>query len=49
MTIYTRTGDDGETSLVGGSRVSKADPRVEAYGTIDEASQRRWIRACRYD
>lgn len=35
--IYTRTGDKGTTALVGGSRVSKADPRVDAYGTVDEA------------
>jgi cob(I)alamin adenosyltransferase len=34
--IYTRTGDDGETSLFGGSRVSKHAPRLDAYGTIDE-------------
>jgi cob(I)alamin adenosyltransferase len=34
--IYTRTGDDGETSLFGGSRVSKHAPRIDAYGTIDE-------------
>lgn len=34
--IYTRTGDAGETALFDGSRVSKADPRVEAYGHIDE-------------
>jgi len=34
--VYTRTGDRGSTALVGGERVSKADPRVEAYGTVDE-------------
>jgi cob(I)alamin adenosyltransferase len=36
--IYTRTGDDGETSLGSGERVSKADLRIEAYGTVDEAN-----------
>ena len=36
MKIYTRTGDAGETGLFGGGRVSKADPRVVAYGTVDE-------------
>lgn len=34
--IYTKTGDKGSTSLVGGTRVSKCHPRVEAYGTVDE-------------
>ena len=34
--IYTRTGDKGYTSLVGGKRVPKTHPRIEAYGTIDE-------------
>jgi len=36
--IYTRTGDDGTTGLVGGQRVKKSAPRIEAYGTIDETS-----------
>jgi cob(I)alamin adenosyltransferase len=34
--IYTRTGDDGTTATFGGGRVSKAHPRVEAYGAVDE-------------
>jgi cob(I)alamin adenosyltransferase len=34
--IYTRTGDAGQTGLLGGGRVSKADPRVAAYGDVDE-------------
>lgn len=36
MKIYTKTGDGGTTSLVGGRRVAKSHPRVEAYGTVDE-------------
>lgn len=36
--LYTKTGDKGQTSLVGGARVSKDSPRVECYGTIDEAN-----------
>ncbi len=36
MKIYTRTGDAGKTSLVGGKRVDKPSTRLEAYGTIDE-------------
>ena len=36
--VYTRGGDSGKTSLVGGQRVSKASTRLEAYGTVDELS-----------
>jgi len=36
MSIATQTGDTGDTSLIGGKRVSKGDARVEAYGTVDE-------------
>lgn len=36
MKIYTKTGDTGQTSLVGGTRVSKDNAQIEAYGTIDE-------------
>jgi cob(I)alamin adenosyltransferase len=36
MKIYTRTGDDGTTGVLGPGRRSKADPRIEAYGTVDE-------------
>jgi cob(I)alamin adenosyltransferase len=48
--IYTRTGDAGETSLFDGSRVSKADSRVDAYGDVDELNA--WlglVRASRID
>lgn len=38
MKIYTRTGDLGQTSLFGGSRVAKNDARIDAYGTVDELS-----------
>jgi cob(I)alamin adenosyltransferase len=36
MKIYTKTGDDGTTGLIGGSRVAKSDLRIECYGTVDE-------------
>jgi len=41
MRIYTKTGDSGDTGLFDGTRVSKADPRVEAYGAVDELNA--WI------
>lgn len=41
MKIYTKTGDGGETSYLGGTRVSKADVRLEAYGTVDELNS--WV------
>jgi cob(I)alamin adenosyltransferase len=50
MKIYTKTGDAGETGLFDGTRVSKSDPRVEAYGDIDELNA--WlgvVRAHRVD
>jgi cob(I)alamin adenosyltransferase len=36
MKIYTKTGDDGTTGLIGGGRVRKSDARIECYGTVDE-------------
>lgn len=36
MKIYTKTGDKGETGLIGGKRISKGDPRIVAYGSVDE-------------
>jgi cob(I)alamin adenosyltransferase len=36
--VYTRGGDRGETSLIGGDRVKKSAPRIEAYGTVDEVN-----------
>ena len=36
MKLYTKTGDEGQTGLIGGTRVAKNDPRLEAYGTVDE-------------
>lgn len=36
MKLYTKTGDEGQTGLIGGTRVPKNDVRIEAYGTVDE-------------
>src|SRR5690606_26816066 len=41
MKVYTKTGDQGETSLFGGKRVPKNHSRIEAYGTVDELNS--WI------
>lgn len=41
MKIYTKTGDSGETSLLGGQRVKKSDIQIESYGTVDELNS--WI------
>jgi cob(I)alamin adenosyltransferase len=43
--LYTRTGDAGDTALFDGSRVSKADPRVDAYGEVDELNA--WLGVAR--
>ncbi len=45
MKIYTKKGDEGKTSLIGGTRVSKSHLRIESYGTIDELnSYIGWVR-----
>ncbi len=50
MKIYTRTGDQGQTGLFGGGRVSKDHARIEAYGTVDELnSVLGWVRASMVD
>ncbi len=41
MKIYTKTGDEGTTSLFGGKRVSKSELRIDTYGTVDELNS--WI------
>ena len=41
MKVYTKKGDDGSTGLIGGTRVTKDDVRIEAYGTVDELNS--WI------
>jgi cob(I)alamin adenosyltransferase len=45
MRIYTKTGDTGDTGLFDGTRVSKADPRVQAYGDVDELNA--WLGVAR--
>ncbi len=45
MKVYTRTGDDGTTSLFSGKRVPKHDLRIKSYGTIDELNS--WVGAIR--
>jgi cob(I)alamin adenosyltransferase len=44
MKIYTKTGDKGTTSLIGGTKVPKSHIRIEAYGTVDELNS--WIGLC---
>jgi cob(I)alamin adenosyltransferase len=41
LKIYTKTGDKGTTGLIGGTRISKAAIRIEAYGTVDELNS--WL------
>ena len=45
MKIYTKTGDKGTTSLIGGTKVLKSHARIEAYGTIDELNS--YLGLCR--
>jgi len=45
MKIYTKTGDKGTTSLIGGTKVSKSDLRIESYGTVDELNS--YVGLCR--
>lgn len=47
--IYTKGGDLGETSLLGGQRVSKSNPQLEAYGTVDELNAAIGICICHID
>jgi cob(I)alamin adenosyltransferase len=47
--VYTRTGDKGTTSLVGGSRIMKSDLRLECYGTIDELNSFLGLLICHID
>lgn len=45
LKIYTKTGDKGITSLIGGTKIPKSDTRIEAYGTVDELNS--YIGLCR--
>src|ERR1700740_47410 len=45
LKIYTKTGDKGTTSLIGGTKVLKSDLRIEAYGTVDELNS--YVGLCR--
>jgi cob(I)alamin adenosyltransferase len=47
--VYTKTGDTGKTSLVGGTRVSKTHLRLEAYGTVDELNAFTGLLVCKID
>ncbi len=49
MKIYTRTGDSGRTSIVGGTRLPKDAPRIEAYGTVDELNSMLGVLAAHKD
>ena len=46
MKIYTKTGDKGVTSLIGGTRVQKSDIRIDCYGTVDELNSYIGLIAC---
>lgn len=47
--IYTRTGDKGETGLIGGKRIGKDDPRIVAYGAVDELNSTIGLAICMLD
>lgn len=49
MKIYTRTGDDGSTGLIGGGRVKKSDARIDCFGTVDELNAAIGVAACGTD
>jgi cob(I)alamin adenosyltransferase len=49
MKIYTRTGDDGTTGLLGGARTRKSDPRIECVGSVDELNAAIGVACCAAD